>query len=131
MRYSPALRALRAPVVVVLASVPRVRHAGIWSDELGRVRGCGAVARTAVAGERERRIGRLPDDCTGSILEHELRRDRLSELELALVHAHLVRGVVDGLEETVPAVDDLQARADERDGVVSACRQGALRDCVT
>ena len=57
------------------------------------------------------------------LLEHELGRDRLAKLELALLHARLVRGVVDRLQGPVPAVDDLEGRADDRVRVVPPGRQ--------
>ena len=53
-------------------------------DHLGGVRSGSGVARAEVPGARERRVGRLLDDDASRVLEHELRRDRLAELELAL-----------------------------------------------
>ena len=55
---------------------------------------------------------------------------RRPELELTLRHAGLVRGVVDRLEEAVPAIDDLQARADECEVVVPSGRERPLGDRV-
>ena len=102
---------------MILAPVPLALGRDVGRHDLDGLKHGARITGPKVARTGEGGVAGLLHDRARDVREDELRRDGLTQLELALARADLMRSVVDRLLKARPAEGDPKGGGVVRDGV--------------